>query len=48
MTVKVWRYMTGNLADLALDREQWAEAEQLAREALPLSGGSGAAGVDCR
>ena len=28
---------TGNLAALALDREQWAEAETLAREALPLS-----------
>ncbi|MBE0669114.1 MAG: tetratricopeptide repeat protein, partial [Anaerolineales bacterium] len=28
---------TGNLAALALDREQWAEAESLAREALPLS-----------
>jgi tetratricopeptide (TPR) repeat protein len=28
---------TGNLAELALDREQWAEAESLAREALPLA-----------
>lgn len=28
---------TGNLAELALDQEQWAEAEQLAREALSLS-----------
>jgi tetratricopeptide (TPR) repeat protein len=28
---------TGNLASLALDREQWAEAESLAREALPLA-----------
>jgi tetratricopeptide (TPR) repeat protein len=28
---------TGNLAGLALDREQWAEAESLAREALALS-----------
>jgi tetratricopeptide (TPR) repeat protein len=28
---------TGNLAALALDREQWAEAESLAREALPLA-----------
>jgi tetratricopeptide (TPR) repeat protein len=28
---------TGNLATLALDREQWAEAESLAREALALS-----------
>ena len=28
---------TGNLADLALAREQWAEAESLAREALALS-----------
>jgi len=30
-------YMTGNLASLALNREQWAEAESLAREALTLS-----------
>jgi tetratricopeptide (TPR) repeat protein len=30
-------YVTGNLADLALDREQWAEAESLAREALALA-----------
>ena len=28
---------TGNLASLALDREQWAEAETLAREALALA-----------
>jgi cellulose biosynthesis protein BcsQ/tetratricopeptide (TPR) repeat protein len=28
---------TGNLADLALDREQWVEAESLAREALALA-----------
>jgi tetratricopeptide (TPR) repeat protein len=28
---------TGNLAALALDREQWAEAESLAREALALA-----------
>lgn len=28
---------TGNLAALALNREQWAEAESLAREALPLA-----------
>jgi len=28
---------TGNLAALALDREQWAEAEFLAREALALA-----------
>jgi tetratricopeptide (TPR) repeat protein len=28
---------TGNLASLALAREQWAEAESLAREALPLA-----------
>lgn len=28
---------TGNLAGLALDREQWAEAESLAREALALA-----------
>lgn len=30
-------YITGNLADLALDREDWPGAETLAREALPLS-----------
>ena len=30
-------YITGNLADLALDREDWPAAETLAREALPLS-----------
>lgn len=29
--------LTGNLAELALDREQWAEAESLAREALALA-----------
>ena len=28
---------TGNLAELALDREQWAEAESLARAALALA-----------
>ena len=28
---------TGNLAELALDREDWPAAEQLAREALPLA-----------
>jgi hypothetical protein len=28
---------TGNLAALALDRKQWAEAETLAREALALA-----------
>ncbi len=28
---------TGNLAALALDREDWPAAETLAREALPLS-----------
>lgn len=28
---------TGNLAELALDREDWPGAETLAREALPLS-----------
>ena len=28
---------SGNLAELALDREQWAEAESLAREALALA-----------
>jgi tetratricopeptide (TPR) repeat protein len=30
-------YITGNLAELALDREDWPAAETLAREALPLS-----------
>jgi tetratricopeptide (TPR) repeat protein len=30
-------YITGNLALLALDREQWAEAESLTREALALA-----------
>jgi tetratricopeptide (TPR) repeat protein len=29
---------TGNLAELALDREDWPAAEALAREALPLGG----------
>jgi len=29
--------ITGNLAELALDREQWAEAESFAREALALA-----------
>ena len=29
--------MTGNLATFAFDREQWAEAESLAREALALA-----------
>ena len=29
--------ITGNLAELALDREDWPAAEQLAREALSLS-----------
>jgi tetratricopeptide (TPR) repeat protein len=29
--------LTGNLAELALDREQWADAESLAREALQLA-----------
>ncbi|MFN8597303.1 MAG: hypothetical protein U0559_14125 [Anaerolineae bacterium] len=33
--------MPGNLADLALDREQWAEVEEWAREALPLAEGVG-------
>lgn len=40
-----------NLAELALDREQWAEAEQLAWEALPLSEGVGRLeliALDCR
>lgn len=30
-------YITGNLAELALDRKQWVEAESLAREALALA-----------
>lgn len=30
-------YITGNLAELALERQLWRAAEQLAREALPLS-----------
>ena len=41
---------TGNLADLALDREQWPEAERLAREALALAEKIGRAelvGSDC-
>lgn len=33
--------VTGNLAELALDREEWAKAETLAREALDLSKGVG-------
>jgi tetratricopeptide (TPR) repeat protein len=33
--------VTGNLAALRLDREQWAEAERMAREALLLSEGIG-------
>jgi nucleoside phosphorylase/tetratricopeptide (TPR) repeat protein len=40
-----------NLAGLALDRENWTEAEALAREALPLSEGVGRQeliGWDCR
>ncbi len=43
-------YITGNLANLALDREQWAEAESLAREALALAEKIGRQGVianDC-
>jgi tetratricopeptide (TPR) repeat protein len=43
-------YMTGNLAVLALDREQWSEAESLAREALQLAGKVGRQeliAVDC-
>jgi tetratricopeptide (TPR) repeat protein len=42
---------TSNLAELALDREQWAEAEQLVREAMPLSEGVGRLELiarDCR
>ena len=35
--MKVLPTITGNLAELALDREQWAEAESLAREALALA-----------
>ena len=30
-------FITGNLAELALDQEDWPRAESLAREALPLS-----------
>lgn len=33
--------VTGNLAELALDREDWPGAEALAREALPLAEGVG-------
>ena len=43
-------YISGNLAELALDREQWPEAEQLAREALVLAEKLGRAdlvGSDC-
>ena len=43
-------YITGNLAELALDREQWPEAERLAREALALAEKLGRAelvGSDC-
>ena len=42
---------TGNLAELALDREQWPEAERLAREALALAEKLGRAelvGWDCQ
>ena len=42
--------ITGNLAELALDQEQWPEAERLAREALALAEKLGRAelvGVDC-
>lgn len=41
---------TGNLAELALDREEWAAAEALAREALPLAekvGWQELVGADC-
>ena len=40
--------ITGNLAGLALDREQWAETESLAREALTLAEKSRAAAIDCQ
>jgi tetratricopeptide (TPR) repeat protein len=30
-------FLTGNLAELALDREEWSGAQNLAREALPLA-----------
>ncbi|MGB4978399.1 MAG: tetratricopeptide repeat protein, partial [Anaerolineae bacterium] len=43
-------YIPGNLAELALDREQWPEAERLAREALALAEKLGRAqlvGSDC-
>lgn len=41
---------TGNLAELALDREQWPEAERLSREALKLAediGGKQPIAGDC-
>ena len=41
---------TGNLAELALDREEWAAAETLARKALSLServGRQQLIGLDC-
>lgn len=44
-------YVTGNLAELALDREEWAAAEALAREALVLAekiGRQELVGFDCR
>ena len=37
---------TGNLAELRLDREDWAAAEGLARQALALAGKGGPVGVD--
>ena len=37
VTRRAWPDFTGNLAALALDREDWPGAETLAREALPLS-----------
>jgi nucleoside phosphorylase/tetratricopeptide (TPR) repeat protein len=43
-------YMTGNLAELALDRQDWPAAEALAREALPLAekvGRQELVGSDC-
>ena len=39
-------YITGNLAELALDREDWPGAGTLAREALPLSENLGRQVID--
>ena len=50
ITEKVLRIITGNLADLALDRQDWLAAEALAREALELAEALGRVeliGSDC-